>query len=399
MAALLFSGCGTGPAPTVEAVAPKEAPPAASPQTVTLDIAAQKLAGVQTVLVVSRAVAETLRVTGRITINDDRAWRVGAITDGTVMKVLAKVGDRVTAGQVLASMHSHDVHESRAVYEKAQKEVVRLRAAEEQAKRMRDRARKLHELKANSREQLEQAETEHQNAQSLLEQAVIEATRAKIHLVDYLGVAAEEPEHHRPGSHGEEDLIPIRVPQAATGVVLERHVTEGTVLQPGGLAFVIADLNTVWLVAAVPEQHLTRTPVGIPVRVTVQAYGDRTFSGRITRLGAQLDPAMRTVQARVELANPSGQLKPEMYAEAELDLPGRRTAIEIPDTAVQEVKGSRVVFVRRAPITFEAVMVEQGRTRDGRVEILHGLRPGEEIVVQGAFILKSQLLKSALAEE
>ncbi|MFN7924905.1 MAG: efflux RND transporter periplasmic adaptor subunit [Bryobacteraceae bacterium] len=395
--------CGSKPTGSVEATAPpKEAAPPkseGSSSEVKLDAAAQKQAGISSEAVTIRSVPETIRTTGRIVVNEERTWKVGAMTDGRIVKVRVNIGDHVAAGQVLAAMHSHDVHEGRASYQKAQKEVARLKATEEQALRVRDRAKKLYELKAASLEQVEHAEFELKNTRALIEQAEIELTRTKTHLIDFLGVQLDEPEHHAGAEHGDEDFITIKVPPGAGGVVLQRNVTEGSVVQPGGEAFVIADLGTLWMIAAVGEEHFPQLRIGMPASVTVQAHSGRTFTGRISRLGDQLDPATRTIQARIELQNTNGLLKPEMYAEAALSLPGQRAAMFVQETALQEVKGAPVLFVRRGSGAFEAVTVETGRSSGGALEIVHGLKEGDEVVTRGAFALKSALLKSALAEE
>jgi multidrug efflux pump subunit AcrA (membrane-fusion protein) len=397
---IFLLGCGSGskPAETVEANARSPVASHAGDGTiVTLDEAAQQRSGLVTVKVTMGNVAETLRVTGRLTLNENRTWRVGAITEGRVMKVNVNVGDRAVPNQVLASMHSHDVHEARALYQRAQSELSRALTNENQARRVRDRAKRLYDLKAASLEQLEHAETELRNMEAAVKQAEIELERTRVHLVDFLGVKLEAVGHSEEGKHGDEDLIPVKSP--AEGVVIARNVTTGTVVQPGTEMFVITDLSTLWMIAAVPEEHLSRLRTNMPVQVTVPAHPGKTFRGRITKLGEQLDAATRTIQARIELGNAQGLLKPEMYGDAELELPGLRPAFYVPEHAIQEVKGNATVFVRRGREQFEAVAVETGRSANGMVEIRSTLQAGDEVVEKGAFLLKSQLLKSSLVEE
>ena len=396
---LLAAGCGTRKAETVQAEAQPQTPAKPAPEThVTLSEAAQKQSGVVTVPVTVGNVAEALHVTGRITLNENQTWRVGAITEGRILKVNVNAGDIVTEGQVLALMHSHDVHEGRALYERAQSEASRTRGNEIQARRVRDRAKRLYDLKAASLEQLEHAENELKNMQAAVAQAQIEVDRTRTHLVDFLGVHLEEPEHHEPGKHdGDEDLIPSKAP--AAGIIIQRHVTSGTVVQPGTGMFTISNLGALWMMAAVPEEHLSRLKINMPVKVTVQAHPGTVFRGRITRLDEQLDAATRTIQARIDLTNPRGLLKPEMYADAELELPGTRSALYVPEHAIQEVKGNATVFVRRGPTEFEAIAIETGRSANGMVEVRSALQAGDAVVEKGAFILKSQLLKSSLTEE
>ncbi len=170
-------------------------------------------------------------------------------------------------------------------------------------------------------------------------------------------------------------------------------------MQPGAEMFVVTDTASLWMIAAVAEEDLGKLRIGMPVRVSVKAHPDRVFSGRLTKFGEQLDPATRTIQARVELPNSGGPLKPEMYATAEFETTATRSAMIAPEIALQEVKGQTVLFVERSPGHFEAVAVETGRSTGGMVEIAQGLEPGARVAVKGAFILKSQLLRKSLDEE
>ena len=153
------------------------------------------------------------------------------------------------------------------------------------------------------------------------------------------------------------------------------------------------------MLAAVPEEHLARLRTGMSAQVFVRAFEDRPFPGRLSRIGDQLDPATRTVQARIVLPNPRGDLKPEMYAAAELAAGGSADALYVPQEAIQEMNGHAVVFVATAANKFQARAVETGPHANGTVTILSGLAHGDRIVARGAFLLKSEMLKSTLAEE
>jgi cobalt-zinc-cadmium efflux system membrane fusion protein len=397
---LVITGCGTGPEKTVEATVEKE--PAQREEArpaneVLLSEAERAGAGIESRPIVLRPGRETIQATGRLTVNEDRTWRVGAITEGRVTRVDARAGDRVQAGQILAYLHTHDVHEARAEYQKAMSERARLGSQANHAIRVRDRSRTLYELKAGSLEAYEHAEAEVKNVQQMIVQAEAEIERVRTHLVEFLGVKLEEPEQHRPGEHDTEDWVPVRTPSA--GVVIERNASVGTVVPAAGQLFVVTDPTSVWMIAAVHEDYFAHVRSGMAVTVRVQAHPEREFRGRITRIGEALDPATRTVQARIELANPGGMLKPEMFATAELQLPGERQILMAPEAALQELKGQSVVFVDRGQGRFEAAPVELGVRLRGEVEIRGGLQPGDRVVVRGAFVVKSQLLKSSLAEE
>ncbi|MFN7938993.1 MAG: efflux RND transporter periplasmic adaptor subunit [Bryobacteraceae bacterium] len=392
----LLVGCSSKPEPApAKAETPKaEAPPADSKE-VTLDEKQVQQAQLQMVTVQSQALPETITSNGRITVNENRSWHVGAVTDGKIIRVLVFPGDRVKKDQLLAGMHSHDIHEGRAEYRKAVAELARLKTALSYSQRHRDRAKRLYDLKAGSLEQLEHAEAELKNTQSALENAETELERTKLHLVEFLQVPLDDHDEHKPGdSDHEGDLIPVKAP--ADGVVIDRHVTAGSVATQGDELFLISDLSNVWMIAAVNEENLGKIRTGMQVRVSVQAYPDQTFTGRITRVGDQLDPSTRTVPVRIELANPAGKLKPEMYASAEIAAGSTGQGAFIPQEALQQIEKSNVVFVQSKPGTFEAREVETGRVLRGDVEVTKGLKAGDVIVAKGSYTLKSQLLKGSL---
>ena len=391
----LMAGCSRTPPEPPKAAEP---PGPAARGEIVLEAKAQQEAGIAVETAALRARPQTLQATGRITVNENRTWRVGAITDGRIIRVYANAGDEVERGQVLARMHSHDIHESRAQYRRAVAEVSRLKTQVSYAQRVRDRARRLHELKAASLEQVEHAEAELRNRQNELAAAEVELERTGKHLVEFLEIPLEEPKEHRAGmEERDDDLIPIKAP--AAGIVLARNVTPGTVVTASGDLFVISDLSEPWMIASVSEEHLSKLRAGMPVRVYVQAYGAAAFRGRIGRLDEELDPTTRTIKVRVELPNAERRLKPEMYATAEIEMGQSEPALFLPQEAVQEVEGKPTVFVRTGGDRFEPRAVEVARALEGAVEIARGLKAGEEVVTRGSYVLKSQMLKATLAEE
>lgn len=386
---LALAGCSrSSPPPTAEA----KAPPAKSADTVTLNEAAQRGAGIRVEPAAERSMPEVVRANARLTNDEERTWRVGAITDGRVVAVLAAPGDTVQEGRPLARLHSHEIHDSRARYRNAQSELQRAKHSVAYASKLRERARRLLELKAASQEQVEHADSELRNAEAVQTNAENELARHRSHLEEFLGIPAEDD-----GRDDERDLIPVRAP--ASGTVLVRNVTQGAVVTPSLDLFVISNLQSLWAIAEVNEEHLGKLRPGMPVRIQVQAWAKKPFAGRIAKLGESLDPQTRTVKVRVAVPNESGYLKPEMYATADIDVGASRRAIFVSADAPQEIRGETVVFVQSAPDKFQARHVETGRAIDRSLEIVRGLSPGELVVVSGAFVLKSEHLKASLADE
>jgi cobalt-zinc-cadmium efflux system membrane fusion protein len=387
--AISLAGCGKGDPKTTTASAKEaEAQPEARKRSgeIVLDETRRRNAGIVVDTASTRTLKGSIEATGKLASDEQRTWRVGALSAGRVIEISVNPGDTTRKGDVIATIHSHEVHESRATFRQAETEVQRALAAEQHALRVRDRARRLFELKAASREQVETAENEYRTAQAQVARARTDLDKARHHLTEFLDVPVDGTEN-----------IPVRAP--ASGLVTDRKVTPGTVVSPGDEIATITDPSSVWMIAAVDEADLSHLRVGQTVRVRVRAWPEQAFTGRILRLGEQLDPATRRLQVRVGLANPGGRLKPEMYATAEIESTLGREALFVPDTAVQEVSGHKVVFVQAAPGRFQTRSVETGRNEHGLLEITAGLKPGEQIVVRGAFVLKSQLLASSLAED
>lgn len=395
VAALLAAGCSK---PAREAPKAEAAKPESGAREIVLTEAMQREAKVAIETASIRSAPRVVRASGRITVNELRTWRVGAVTDGRVVRVYANPGDEVKQGDVLARMHSHTIQEARAQYRKALAELARLKSAEAHALKVRDRAKRLYELKAASLEQVDHAEAEYRNAQSATKMAEVEIDRTRLLLSEFLQIPPDRdhPAVDHEEDHADEDLIPIKAP--AAGTVLSRSVTPGTVVSPSNDMFVITDLSRLWVVAAVNEEHLAKLRTGLTARVYVQAYPDRAFTGTLTKIGEELDQATRTIQARIEVPNEKGLLKPEMYATVEILAGGSEPALLIPQSAPQEVNGQTSVFVYKGEGRFEVRPIATGRVIEGLLEVVAGLKDGEKIVTRGAFVLKSQLLKSTMGE-
>lgn len=383
----LIAGCSSK-AP--ETAAKAESEPAAEVKAqaagLVLTPDAQRKTGIAVESVQLELVNEALSATGELTVNQERTWTVGSHIDGRIVSIHANAGDVVKEGFVLARIHSHDVHESRANYRKARDELGRAQSAARLARTLRDRAARLFELKAGSKQDVEVAEGQMREAETAVRNAETELQRARVHITEYLDVALDS----------DEDEVPIKAP--ASGLVVDRKVSAGTAVQQGQEVFRLTDPSALWMIANVAEADLAQLRVGQSVRVLVRAYPDRAFPGRILRLGEALDPTTRTLQVRVSVPNSGGLLKPEMYATAEIERKSTRHALYIPEDALQDLNGSRVVFVRTAADRFEPRPVDIARTLGGRLEVANGLKAGEQIAVKGTFILKSHLLRSSMEE-
>lgn len=357
---------------------------------------AQQEANLSTVLAASRVEKDTIRANGQITVNENETWHVGALAEGKVTQVLANIGDHVTKGQVLALMHSHVVHETRAAYTQAQAELSRAISHAEMARRVAERAQRLLKVEAISQEQADQAANDLRNAESAIVKARADVEKEQRHMEEFLEIASSG---NRAGKTSAEDLdaVPIKAPNA--GVVIRRLVSTGSVLSVGQEAFTVSNLNSLWVIAAVNEADLAAVRPNMLARISVRAFADRTFAGRVLQLGEELDPATRTLKVRINLPNTQGDLKPEMFTQVDLERGDNRSALYIPESAVEDLNGQKVAFVQTAGDTFQVRTLKTGATSNGQVEVTAGINEGERVVTRGAFALKSELLKSTLQGE
>jgi membrane fusion protein, heavy metal efflux system len=337
---------------------------------------------------------ELLRVKGRIALADDHTWRVGVRTIGSVISVYVGLGDLVHKGQILARYHADEVRDSRAQYRTALADLDRAKAAEAQAKRNHDRAQRLLELKAGSVQQVELTQQDLVSAQSVVKKAEIEVDRGRDLLEDDLKVPADPPANRQDET---EDEVPILAP--ADGYIIEKNITPGKTVELSAVTFVIGDLSKVWMLASVRQEDLGKLRLDQPAFVTLSDQDSTRLTGKITNLGQEFDPDTRMMQVRIELANPNGRLRPEMLANAEIPIGGRKPVLVVPSDTVQQVNGQDVVFVRTAPDRFAVRPVRVGETADGKTPILEGIRAGDQVAIRGSFILKSQLLKATLESE
>ena len=191
--------------------------------------------------------------------------------------------------------------------------------------------------------------------------------------------------------------VPIRAP--ISGVVGSRDVSNGETIEADKTLMTLVGLDKVAVEAAVYEKDVALIRIGAAVTAQVDSFPGRTFSGRVTFLGSQLDPETRTLTARALLDNP-GNLRPGMFARGQIAAPQGKVGVSVPSGAVQTMDDQTVVFVATGKANeYEARPVTIGANAGGTTEIKSGLRPGEKIVTKGAFVAKSQAMKGELAEE
>ena len=359
---------------------------------ITIQPGSQEAAGFAFTKVHAQPLPLTTTASGSLTVNEEKTDQIGVLYAGIITQVLVNVGDHVKDGQILARMHTHDLHDAINAYQSALAEAERTRRLIDYTRRNRERYDSLYQIKFASKQEAEQAAMGYRNAVADFDKAQAMLHAARTHLAEMLEVADDKISER--DLHA--DTIPIKTPRS--GIVMARYVTPGMALNPGAQTFTVSGLATLWMIAAVSEENLDGLRIGMPVKIRVRAYPDVTFGGQVVQLGPQLDRATRTLTVRVLVPNRDGRLRPEMYATAEIARGASRSALFVPEVSLQNLNSNPVVFVRRHNSEFEARAVKSGATVDHEVEIVEGLKDGEEVVTAGAFVVKSQFLTRSMQE-
>ena len=192
---------------------------------------------------------------------------------------------------------------------------------------------------------------------------------------------------------------PLELKAPIDGVVIERNQAVGELVDKASAVYVISDPTDLWVLAEVKERDLAALKVGQNASFTVLAYPAESFHGKVVRLGNKVEDLSRTVEARIDVNNADGRLKPGMFADVEIVSTVTKDVLVISAGALQSMEEGQIAFVELAEGKYERRVVKLGAEQHGRVQVLEGLKAGEKVVVAGSFILKSEMLKSELADE
>lgn len=183
------------------------------------------------------------------------------------------------------------------------------------------------------------------------------------------------------------------------GIVTAVHAGEGDQVSEMSFLATITDVDPLWGVLDIPERSLESVKAGQQVEIRTAAYPKRVFGGSIVSVSPEIDTLSRTVKARVSIANPDGRLKFGMFIDAAVRTGGYFQGVAVRADAVQNGPAGPFVFVKKSEDGFLPTAVETGKEKDGLVEIKRGLVPGDKVVVEGAFLLKSEMMKSQMGED
>jgi len=192
---------------------------------------------------------------------------------------------------------------------------------------------------------------------------------------------------------------PLELKAPIDGVIIERAATVGEQVEKSVAIYTISDPAQLWAIAEVKERDIAAVQIGQAAAFTTLAFPDEKFHGRVILIGNQVEAGSRTVEVRIAVDNAAGRLKPGMFADVEIVTTMLDNVLQIPDRALETEGENQIVFVALAPDKFEKRVVKLGLEQAGQVQILDGVKAGENVVTDGSFILKSELLKGQLGEE
>jgi cobalt-zinc-cadmium efflux system membrane fusion protein len=322
----------------------------------------------------ARLVSE-LTLPGEIVPNADRISHIVPRVSGIVREVRKSVGDRVTAGEVLAILDSHELADAKAAWMAA---CERASLNEENFKRAEDLWKK------NI-----YTEKEYLEARKDLAEATIERRVSRQKLLA-LGIPLDQLDSLR--AESDDPLTRYEIVAPFEGTVIERHIVLGEAVEANADVFTVADLGTVWIDLSVYGKDLERVSVGLPVEILLDTESS-PIPARVSYCCPLVREGTRTGLARAVLDNPIGRLRPGTFVSGRLKTQEFEVPVGVPRSAIATIDGQPAVFVREKG-EFRPRPVREGRSDRVHVEIEEGLSAGETYVRKGAFTLKAELEKS-----
>lgn len=311
-----------------------------------------------------------IELLAEVNLNPDKVAHISPLMAGQLQRVDVTLGDAVAADQPLAQLRSVDLGQARAA-------LGRTNALRDVARKTMQRQERLRREGISSERSLLEAQLAYAQAS-----AEREAAQSRLNVFGVKGGAGSD----------------MALTSPIAGVVLERHATRGENVTPEDTLFVVADVSRVWVIGNAYEPQIARIAPGMVASLALNAWPGQVWTGKVDHIGAAMDEQTRTLPIRVELDNPDGRLRPGLTGTLRLAAASEaELAVLVPREAVQQVEGRPSVFVPAdAPGSFIARPVRVGREDATSVEIISGLQAGELVVIKGAFVLKSEQMRSEL---
>jgi len=328
----------------------------------------EQMSHVQVLTVQPATLTRSLRLTGAVAYNSFRTTPVITQVSGPVSRVVVVPGQKVTQSQPMLYVASPDYSQLRTNYLKA-KDAYAL------AQKASARAQDLYQHHAIAEQVLEQAQSAEIQAGGDL---VSSQAALKV-----MGISDPDALVQAPPSFE----VPVRAPIA--GLVVEQDVSAGQLIQPGTTqCFMISDVSTVWVLVNVYQKDLPYVHVGDQATIQTDTYPE-VFHGRISYVAASLDPATRTLQARIDTNNPGEKLKKDMYVAATVNAGSISGAIALPDAAIlRDSENQPFVYAATSANQFGRRSVTLGESLNGQTQITSGVKAGDQVIGNGSLFLQ-----------
>jgi membrane fusion protein, heavy metal efflux system len=328
-----------------------------------------------------RRLNAAVSATAMVEADANRVAHVTSRISARVVKLLAQPGERVKAGQPLVALNSVDLGKAKTDYLKA-------RSLEAIAAKHLKREQQLYEQKIAAQKDVLEAQAGYDSAF-----AQLKASRETLILL----IGPDEVRGLNWSGNGH-PLSEFTLNSPIAGTLVRRDLTVGSLIDSKDDPIVVIDLDDVWVIANIFEHDLQGIALGESARVTVEAYPGQPFTGTVRYIADTVNRETRTIAARIEVDNPEHRLKPGMFAHAELEASNQGGEVVVaPDAAIYQVGKRKIVFVAAGDNRFQVREVVLGRPDKGAVEVLSGLREGEQVVTQGGVTLKAMLLNGTTA--
>ena len=340
---------------------------------------------VKTIPVAKSKMTTAVNITGEVRMNENSAVHLSPRIPGVIRAVNVDIGAEVAKGDVLFTLDSVELGQALSDWEK------NLAMAELSGKNF-QREKSLYEKKVGAESDMIEAQMKHEEYQIALK-----ASEQKLHV---LGLTEEDVAKMDPNSHDSlSGSLAVRAPM--NGTIIEKHAVVGELVEPGKDTMILADLNSVWVWGGVYERDLglvlnRKLADGIPVELSVPAYPETLFRGQMNYIGATMDEATRTIKVRTVIDNKDRRLRPGMFCQGRILITTDEEVLAIPKVALLSDEGVDFVFTHMKDDYYLRTNVKRGRDFAEGIEILKGLAPGQMIVTEGAFVLKSDALRSKM---
>ncbi len=338
------------------------------------------------------AVSSRINLPGILTLNQNQTAHISSFAEGKVLSVAADLGHRVGKGQILLTLNSPE-------FAKAQSDFLQARAKFILSRKEYERAKMLLEEKAIEQKEYQRRESEYEKA--MTETGVLGSNLHSFGLGhDQIDKLIEKCESLDPDGYLCEVTNPnLNIFSPIRGKVIFRDVIVGEHIEPKKVLFTVSDLSTLWALLDAYEKDLAVIDKKSKVAIKSSIYPEKEFEGKIIYISDMIDEKLRTAKIRVEVENRDSLLKPNMYIQGIIENEvASKNMLAIPEEAVQNLDGEKIVFIQEEENVFAVHHVELGEKIGNRIIITSGLEPGEKIVIRGAFSLKTELTKEAFGQ-